>query len=113
MANPNPSPATRFGAPNGNRSNGGKTAEQKRAEYAAAEKAALIREKMISSIMEKIEGGGDPLEFIDPATLKLLKDSEDRAHGTPQQSVDHTSDGEKITMPTEVVLKAARDHGND
>lgn len=91
MANPNPSPETRFGAERGNEPKGGKTSEQRRAEYQAAEHAAFIREKMLSVIKEKIDAGEDPLQFIDPATLKLFKDSEDRAHGTPRQAVDHTS----------------------
>lgn len=91
MANPNPSPDTRFGGKNGNTPNGGKTSAQKNAEYAAAEKAALIGDLMVSSIMEKLEGGQDAVEFIDPATLKLLKDVQDRAHGTPTQAVEHSS----------------------
>ena len=40
MANPNPSPETRFKPGN---TYGGKTAEQKRLEYEAAEMAARIR----------------------------------------------------------------------
>jgi hypothetical protein len=113
MANPNPSPETRFGAENGNKPNGGKTSAQREAEYRAAENAAFIRDRMLSNIKEKLEAGEDPLQFIDAATLKLFKDSEDRAHGTPAQSIDHTSGGDKIAMPTEVVLRAARDNSDD
>lgn len=47
---------------------------------------------MISSIMERIKAGEDPVGFVDAATLKLLKDSEDRAHGTPPQEVRHTGE---------------------
>ena len=97
MPNPNPSPATRFGAPNGNKSNGGKTSEQKRAEDAAAEKAALLGDIFVSSIMEKIKEGSDPLELMDAQALKLLKDVQDRAHGTPKQSVDNTSSDGSMT----------------
>lgn len=87
--NPNPSPETRFGAVNGNPSAGGKTSEQRKAEYAAAEKAALLRDRMISVIMEKTEGDDDALlSLLDANTLKLFKDSEDRAHGTPKQYVE-------------------------
>lgn len=92
MGNPNPSPATRFGAKNGNKPNGGKTSEQKLAEYAAAEKAALIGDRLVSSIMEKLDGGQDAVEFIDAAVLKLLKDVQDRAHGTPTQHVENKHD---------------------
>lgn len=97
MANPNPSPSTRFGASNGNKPNGGKTKAQKAAEYAAAEKAALIGDKMVSSIMEKLSAGQDALDFIEPATLKLLKDLQDRAHGTPKQAIDHSSEDGTMT----------------
>jgi hypothetical protein len=63
MANPNPSPETRFKP---GHALGGKTAEQRRFEYEAAEIAAM----------------------------RLFKDSEDRAHGTPRQSVEHSGQGE-------------------
>lgn len=47
------------------------------------------------------------LDLINPATLKLFKDSEDRAHGTPAQAVDVTSGGDKVAMPTEILIRAA------
>ncbi len=116
MANPNPSPSTRFGAENGNKPNGGKTSAQRQAEYAAAEKAALIGDRLVSCIMEKLESGQDALEFIDQATLKLLKDVQDRAHGTPKQAVDHTSSDGSMTPPATVELVAKPvpdDQGDD
>lgn len=116
MANPNPSPETRFGAPNGNKSNGGKTSAQREAEYAAAEKAAILRDKALSSIMEKVNAGHDVLELIDANTLKLFKDSEDRAHGTPKQAVDHTSsDGTMTPKPTAFTFEGVKpdDSGDD
>jgi len=85
--NPNPSPETRFGGPRGNKPNGGKTSAQKKAEYEAAEKAALVADAMISSIKDKIDAGEDASEYIDASVLKLIKEVQDRAHGTPQQSV--------------------------
>ena len=88
MANPNPSPSTRFGAENGNPINlAGKTSEQRENEYKASEISAALRLRALSVMQEKVEAGElDILELIDPATLKLFKDSEDRAHGTPQAS---------------------------
>lgn len=111
MANPNPSPETRFGAPNGNKPGGGKTKEQRQAEVRAAENAALIRDKMLSKIKELLDAGEDPLQFIDQATLKLFKDSEDRAHGTPPQSISHTSPDGSMSprdVPKEVADALAR-----
>ncbi len=94
--NPNPSPATRFGAGQPS-NNGGKTAEQKRLDYETAEMAARIRNKLISVIMDKMGEGADALELLSPDTLRLIKDSEDRAHGTPKQAVDHTSSDGSMT----------------
>lgn len=93
MANPNPSPETRFGAEGGNPNTlGGKTKEQRECEYRAAEMSARLREHALSVMTEKMEAGVLSLEeIVNAATLKLLKDSEDRAHGTPRQAVDHTS----------------------
>lgn len=88
MGNPNPSPETRFGGPRGNPIKGGKTSKQKKLEYEAAEMAAKIRHAQLSSIVDKINQGADATEFVDPAVLKLLKDSEDRAHGTPKQAIE-------------------------
>lgn len=85
MGNPNPSPSTRFGAENGNPIAGGKTKKQKKAEYEAAEKAAILRNRMLSIIVETTEGNDAALiKMLDANTLKLFKDSEDRAHGTPK-----------------------------
>lgn len=90
MANPNPSPSTRFGAPNGNdNTKGGKTSEQKRLEYEAAEMAAKVRHHLLTVITETIEELAPEdkqaaLNFAKGDYLKLFKDSEDRAHGTPK-----------------------------
>lgn len=105
MPNPNPSPETRFGGPRANKgSPGGKSSAQKKAENAAAEKAALISDQMLTAIAEKLQAGEDPTDFIDAATLKLLKDVQDRAHGTPKQAVDHTSSDNSMTPPTTINL---------
>ena len=87
MGNPNPSPSTRFGAKNGNPIAGGKSKKQRKAEYRAAEDAAELRAKMLSIIKEETQDGGNNLlDYLRPEVLKLFKDSEDRAHGTPQAS---------------------------
>jgi len=96
--NPNPSPETRFQPGN---PGGGKTSEQKRLEYEAAEMAAKARHKLLSVITEKLHGlpEGEELADVDLTKLlssdmlRLFKDSEDRAHGTPKQSVEHGGEG--------------------
>ena len=93
MANPNPSPETRF-KPGQTTNPGGKTSEHRKAEVKAAEIAAELRALALSRMMEKVEAGEmDPLEAITSDTLRLFKDSEDRAHGTPKQSVEHGGEG--------------------
>jgi hypothetical protein len=108
--NPNPSPDTRFGAENGNPNNlGGKTKEQRESEYKSAEMSAQIREAALSVMLEKVKSGDFDLEeLITPANLKLFKDSEDRAHGTPKQSVDHTNSDGSMNKPTKVELVAPK-----
>lgn len=90
MANPNPSPETRFGGENGNPSGAGKTSAQRKAEIRSAEISALLREKMLSEMLEKVEAQeGEAIkaiDLLDANTLKLFKDSEDRAHGTPKST---------------------------
>lgn len=85
MANPNPSPETRFQPGN---PGGGKTAEQKRLEYEAAEMAARARHKLLSVITEKLDRMPDDVDdlkkILSADMLRLFKDSEDRAHGTPK-----------------------------
>lgn len=90
MANPNPSPETRFKPGN---PGGGKTSEQRRLEYEAAEMSARIRHRLLSVISEKLNEDEKAVPELSSDLLRLLKDSEDRAHGTPKQAVEHTGDG--------------------
>lgn len=103
--NPNPSPATRFGA--GNRANpNGKTSEQKRLEMTTAEaalrnaEAAIrIRAKLLAATEAQIASAqpDEVMVMIEAAMLKLLTDSETRGLGAPVQPVDHTTNGKDIT----------------
>lgn len=93
MANPNPSPATRFGA--GNKANPiGKTSEARRLELENAERAMRIRAMLLEAAERKLESLADDTDnavtFVEAAMLKLLKDSEDRGLGAPTQPVDTT-----------------------
>ena len=67
---------------------GGKTKEQRAAEVQSAEDSAKIRALMTAKLLKEMTAqDADPTKFIDPAVLKLLKDSEDRGHGTPVQAI--------------------------
>lgn len=105
MANPNPSPETRW--KKGQSGNpGGKSEGQRAAEIEAARISAELRLQALSSLQELLGSGSlsesDLEKLLTPATLKLFKDSEDRAHGTPQQYVDHTTKGEEMTQRTTI-----------
>ena len=100
MANSNPSPETRF-KPGQSGNPGGKSSEHVAAERKAAEIAALMRLEVLSTMKEKIlrvtkapdSSLDEVLKLLDSDVLRLFKDSEDRAHGTPKQAVEHTGEG--------------------
>jgi len=90
--NPNPSPATRFGA--GERANPqGRTSEQRKLEIANAEKATRLRSMLLDAATEHMDvlEAQARMDHIDAAFLKLLTDSETRGLGAPTQHVDNTS----------------------
>lgn len=89
MANPNPSPETRF-QPGQSGNPGGKSSEHKRLEMEAAEMAAKLRHAMLTSMQDKLSAGVPADELMTGDALRLFKDSEDRAHGTPKASVEAT-----------------------
>ena len=99
---------TQFGQPGGNIP--GKTSAQRKAEIANAEKATKIRGKLLNAI-DAAAGDGEltdadtrALKLIEAAVLKLIKDSEDRGLGTPQQSVtvDNTSSDGTMSPPSDI-----------
>jgi hypothetical protein len=52
-----------------------------------ADMASKLREAALSSAMERLQAGADPLELLTPDLIRVVKDSEDRAHGTPKATV--------------------------
>ena len=92
MANPNPSPQTRF-KPGQVANPTGKTAEQAARDLKTADLASQFRAKLLSSVMEKTEAGQDALELLTADVIRILKDSEDRAHGTPTAKVEGPGPG--------------------
>ncbi len=104
MANPNPSPETRF-QPGNNANPGGKTPEMKRLEAEAALMSVKLRHVALSAMTEKVAkitelpdaSLEDIIKLIDSDVLRLFKDSEDRAHGTPTSTVKGTGeDGDHL-----------------
>lgn len=92
MGNPNPSPKTRF-KPGQVANPTGKTAEQAARDAKTADLASQFRLKVLSKVMEKIEAGEDPLEVLSKDVRGVLEYSENRAHGSPKQSVEHAGEG--------------------
>lgn len=87
MANPNPDTSGLKPFEKGQSGNpGGKTREQRAAEVKAAEDSAKLRALITAKLLAEVEGGADPLDLLEPNALRLFKDSEDRAHGTPKST---------------------------
>lgn len=72
---------------------GGKTSAQRKAEVEAAELAALVSRDLVKAVHEAIEGADNTTVQmqIRGDVLTLLRNVQDRAHGTPKSSVDNTS----------------------
>ena len=114
--NPNPSLSTRFKkGQSGNPS--GRSKSELIAHNKAAAIAAKLKLKALSCLQEKIDGDITCDEAIELLTngdvLRMFKEVEDRAHGTPSQTTDVTSGGVKISMPTQISLVAASDNSDD
>ena len=112
--NPNPSPATRFGA--GSKGNPiGKTSEQRAAEIKNAWIATELRTRALEAAkaaLANVEANGNILDHVD--LLKLIKDSEERGLGAPKANLDLTnSDGSLRSRQEDEVLAAlSRVHGD-
>lgn len=101
MANPNPSPKTRF-KPGQSGNPSGRSAEELRAMNEAAKIAANLTLKALSSLQERISQGeklseADLALLLSADTRGMIKEAQDRAHGTPRQAVDHTSSDRSMT----------------
>lgn len=75
-------------------------------EYEAAEMAAKLRHKALTVMLDKVESGESIDDLIDANALKLFKDSEDRAHGTPKATSEVSGpDGGDIPVSIKVNWK--------
>jgi hypothetical protein len=108
MANPNPSPKNRF-KPGQSGNPSGRSSAELEAQTKAAAIAAKLKLKALSSLQDKVEGlSGD--EVIDllmsPDALRMFKEVEDRAHGTPKATTEMSgADGGGIPMMLTVATK--------
>lgn len=93
MANPNPSPETRF-VPGVSGNPGGKTSAHRKAEIEAAELAAIVSRDLVQAVHDTVKAAGDDADkiaLVRSDTLALLRDVQNRAHGSPKQQIDNTS----------------------
>lgn len=73
---------------------GGKTSAQRKAEIQAAELAAIVSRDLVQAVHDTIKAAGNDaerLELVRSDTLTLLRDVQNRAHGSPKQQIDNTS----------------------
>lgn len=88
MANPNPSPETRF-KPGQSGNPSGKSSEQVEREKAASEIASRITLIGVSYVQEKLESGElDVMDILNADMMRFIKEAQDRAHGTPKTSTE-------------------------
>jgi hypothetical protein len=68
----------------------GKTSAHRKAEIAAAEKAALVSEILVTAVYDAVKDADTDTarEQIKGDVLTLLRNVQDRAHGTPKQTVE-------------------------
>ena len=76
----------------------GKTSAQRKAEIAAAEKAALVSEMLVNAVYETVKGADNETarEQIKGDVLTLLRNVQDRAHGSPKQTVEQEVTKRKV-----------------
>jgi hypothetical protein len=108
MANPNPSPETRIGAPRGPKP--GQTKEQVALARENAERAMRIRDRFLRAVEAKLnESDMDSvIEMLDAQALKLIKDSEDRGLGAPVQPLTSPDGSMSPRREGEAVLDALK-----
>lgn len=100
--NPNPSPETRF-KPGTSGNPSGKSTEQHLRDNESSDMASIFRHAVLSSLQEKMRAGVDAISLMTPDLIRIVKDSEDRAHGTPKQSIEHGGEGGgPVQMITEI-----------
>lgn len=108
MPNPDPSPETRW-KPGQSGNPGGKTSAHRRAEIRAAELAAKVQLELVEAlhnVLLKADGDEAKIGAIRADVLKLIKDAQDRAFGTPKASIDLESPEGTMTPPQIVRIEA-------
>ena len=111
MANPNPSPATRF-KPGQSGNPSGRSKVELENMNKAAKIASALTLRALSSLQERVKGNrrltDDELALLlSPEARNMIKEAQDRAHGTPKQSLDHTSGDGSMTPAAPIQVTSA------
>lgn len=104
MANPNPSPETRW-KPGTSGNPGGLTKEQIAQRKRNRDAAMAIEEKLLAAVTKDLtEREAQALEHVRADVLRLIHTAIERHDGKPTQQVDQTSSDGSASMPTRIVL---------
>ena len=69
----------------------GKSSAHRKAEIEAAELAAIVSRDLVQAVHDTVKAAGDDAEriaLVRSDTLALLRDVQNRAHGTPKQTIE-------------------------
>jgi len=96
---------------------GGKSAAQRKREIRNATIATRLRGKMLAALEKKLKeaeeaADAEAISMINNDILRLLKDTEDRGLGAPEQLISHQSpDGSMSPRRVELVAKPVKADG--
>ena len=113
MANPNPSPETRW-KPGQSGNRGGMSAESAAKRKANRDAAFALEERMLAALKKDMdEREAAALEHIKADVLRLIHTAIEREDGKAVARVDNTSSDGSMSMPTRVEIVAVEpDEGN-
>ena len=101
MANPNPSPDTRF-KPGQSGNPAGKSKEQVERERKASDLASKITLIGVSYVQEKLESGElDVMDILNADMMRFIQEAQNRAYGTPKSTSEFSGpEGGAIPVTT-------------
>lgn len=113
MANPNPSPETRW-KPGQSGNRGGMSAESAAKRKANRDAAFALEERMLAALKKDMdEREAAALEHIKADVLRLIHTAIEREDGKAVARVDNTSSDGSFTVPSKIVLTGPDDDSAD
>ena len=113
MANPNPSPETRW-KPGQSGNRGGMSAESAAKRKANRDAAFALEERMLAALKKDMDANeARILEHIRADVLRLIHTAIEREDGKAVARVDNTSSDGSFTVPSKIVLTGPDDDSED